>query len=239
MKKFLLLLGVLFLGTCVFAITIGVEPPMKFMTSLKNCTQGTFNEKSDGLVLTYTIKGKTPTGRCIVEYSDYTDFSNIETYNNYIKIMKAFGGSRISEADIPTQEQMIAQALREKTTTTCKFSQNERYQLFVAFLRHDGNPTSVTKKPDGTISYSFDSSKMGSYDTLMLKLSQGPCITTSADEPHKNNGSVYACEYADVTCYVTKYADSHWSANCNPNIEGPTPWDTLKKHVNQGMCEKL
>ena len=237
MKRVLLLFGLLFIGTSVLAVT---EPFAKYMAALKSCTAGTYKQEQSGLISTYKIKGKTKTGRCIVEYSNYTDFSNTEIYNNAIGMMKAFGGGKISEADLPTQEQIIAQELRDKTTTTCKFSQKEIDQLYAAYLAHDGNPTSVTKKPDGTTRYSFDLSKMGSYDSLRMKFSQGgPCTTTSANDPQERKGSVYACEYAGRTCYVTKYSNTSWTASCNPNIAGDIPWDTLQKYVNQGMCEKL
>ena len=239
MKKFLLLFGLLFLGSCVFAVTIGVEPPAEFMGALETCANGTYKTQYKGMITFYTIKGKTPTGRCIVEYSDYTDFSHKETYDFYIRMMKAFGGGMVRPSDIPTQEQMIERGLKEKTITTCKFNSKERKMLYAAYKKHDGIPLSLSNKiPYGTIPEGY-SDKRSSYDLLMMKFSQGPCTTTSANNPQDRKGSIYACEYVDRTCYVTKYSNTSWTASCNPNIEGRTPWDTLKKHVNQGMCEKL
>lgn len=239
MKRALLLLGLLFIGTSVFAGIQGIEPPAEFMAALETCANGTYKTQYKGMISVYTIKGKTPTGRCIVEYSDYTDFSHKETYDFYISMMKSFGGGLIRPSDIPTQEQMIERGLKEKTITTCKFNSKERKMLYTAYKKHDGIPLSLlNEKPLGTKIDGF-ADKMSSYDALMMKFSHGPCTTTSANNPQDRKGSIYACEYADRTCYVTKYSNTSWTASCNPNIPGDFPWDILKKHVNQGMCEKI
>lgn len=234
MKKFLLLLGVLFLGTCVFAVTIGVEPPAKFMTSLKNCTPSTYKEKQNGLALSYSIKGKTSSGRCIVEFSEYTDFSNRETYNGYIAMISSLAGDKIKQAKIPTQEQMIVQGKKEQTTMVCKFSKDERQNLYDAYLLHDDNSKSETLNPDGTISYSFDSSKMGSYDRLMMKYSQGPC----ADKSNKPL-PMYACVYADTTCYVRMREGGAYSVSCSPDKDGFNHMNKVIEHAKSNMCERL
>lgn len=87
MKRALLLLGLLFIGTSVFAGIQGFEPPAEFMAALETCANGTYKTQYKGMISFYTIKGKTPTGRCIVEYSDYTDFSHKETYDFYIGML--------------------------------------------------------------------------------------------------------------------------------------------------------
>lgn len=240
MKKFLLLLGLLAIGSCVFAVPIGVEPPAEFMTALRTCTKGTYNAQEGGLVVSYTIKGKTQTGRCIVEYSDYTDFSNKETYEGFVSLVKSLGGEKLNPSDIPTQEQMIEQGLKEKDTMICKFNSKERERLYAAYKKHDGNPTTTTKNPDGSTKYSFDSNKMSSYDSLMFELSLGPCEVLNSDFESLNvRSTIYACEYSDTTCYVNKSSSGGMSATCSPEKKGPMPWNTIEKHVNSGMCEKL
>ena len=234
MKKFLLLLGVLFVGTCVFAITIGVEPPAKFMTYLKNCTPTSFKINQNGLVLTYAVKGKTPSGRCIVEFSDYTDFSNRETYNGYIAMISSLAGDKIKQAKIPTQEQMIAQAKKEKTIMVCKFSKEERQNLYDAYQLHDDNSKTTTQNPDGTVSYSFDSRGMGSYDKLMMKYSHGPCIDKS-----DKSLSVHACSYADTTCYVREQKEGAYAVFCTPDNDKFKRLDKVIEHARSNMCEKL
>ena len=100
---------------------------------------------------------------------------------------------------------MIKQGLEEKNILLCKFSAKERDQLYVAYQMHDDKATTITKKPDGSTSYSFDSKNMGSYDKLMMNLAQGPCTDMTPDTVKVNGKSEkYSCEYADTTCYVTK-----------------------------------
>ena len=55
MKKLILVLSLLLVGTCVRAVTIGIEPPEKFMRALKTCTSGSYELEKDGLVLSYKI----------------------------------------------------------------------------------------------------------------------------------------------------------------------------------------
>lgn len=54
------------------------------MKALRFCKAGTFNQVSGALNITYKIKGKLPNGRCEVEFSNYTDFTNVAAYENFI-----------------------------------------------------------------------------------------------------------------------------------------------------------
>jgi hypothetical protein len=239
-KKLILVLSLLLVGTCVRAVTIGVEPPEKFMRALKTCTSGSYELEKNGLILSYKIKGKTSTGRCIVEYTDYTDFSNREIYNRYIDMLLSFSGKKVNPSQLPTQEQMIKQGLAEKSILLCKFTEKEREELYSAYQKHDDNSTTTTTKPDGSIHYSFNSANMGSYDRLMMKFSQGPCTDMSSETVKANGKSEkYSCEYADAMCYATKYSSGAWTYSCNPQKDGFGYFDTMKKHIESNMCEKL
>lgn len=84
MKKLLTTLSIVLLGSCVYAVVLGVEPPLVYMNALRSCKAGTFNQVSGALNITYKIKGKLPNGRCEVEFSNYTDFTNVAAYENFI-----------------------------------------------------------------------------------------------------------------------------------------------------------
>lgn len=240
MKKLLLVLSLLLVGSCVRAVTIGIEPPENFMSALKTCTSGTFNLEKNGVVIDYKIKGKTPTGRCVVEYSDYIDFSKRELYNKYIDVLTSFVGDKVKPSQFPTQEQMTKESLEGKNIMQCKFSKKEREQLYNAYQKHDDNSTVTTQKPDGSVSYSFNSKNMSSYDSLMMKFSQGPCIDITPDIVQaKGKAEKYSCEYADTTCYVTKTRSGVWTYSCDPEKSGFKHFDIMKKHIEANMCEKL
>ena len=117
----------------------------------------------------------------------------------------------------------------------CKFSENERKALYNAYQKHDSkNPPA--KVENGNISFSFDSSKMSSYDNLMLTLSGGVC-----QNPNDANGKYkkYACEYADTTCYVTEFKGMHSFKCTNDRDIDFKTMNTIEKHINQGMCERI
>lgn len=232
--------------TCaVYAVTIGVEPPAQYINNLKTCTKSTIKQ-NNGTAIEYTIKGKLPNGRCEVYISSYTDFSNPKVYEGFKTVAKSFAemandmgkdkSKQITDADIPTQAQMIEQGKKEKDEMICKFSESERKALINAYQKHDGkNPPA--KIENDNISFSFDTSKMSSYDNLMMTFSDGVC-----QNPNDPNGKTkkYTCEYADTTCYVTKYEKGFSSFKCtNDRDISFKMMDTIEKHINQGMCEQI
>lgn len=248
MKINLLSVGIIstiMIGSIAYAITVGVEPPASYINNLKNCTKSTITEKGNS-IQEYTIKGMLPNGRCEVYISSYTNFADPKVYEGYKTMAHAFSqmandmakdkSKQITEADIPNQAQMIEQGKKEKDIIVCKFSDNERKALISAYQKHDSkNPPA--KIENGSISFSFDSSKMSSYDNLMLTLSDGVC-----QSPNDPNGKSkkYACEYADTTCYVTKYEKGFSSFKCTNNRDVSFKMmDTIEKHINQGMCKQI
>ena len=249
MRNIMIGLAIIMLGVCAYAITIGVEPPSTYMNALKICKAGTFNQQEpSGLNLTYKIKGKLPNGRCEVTFSNFTDFSNKATYDNFISVSKSFAksfGAEINESDFPTQAQMIEQGKKEGETYTCRFSDKERQDLYNAYLKHDSkNPPAKVSKD--SISISFDSSKISSYDKLMQKYYlNGPCNNDVTMEEDGKNVPVkkYVCEYADTTCYVTLYQMSGGngsSVSCSGKRDvDDTRWEIVKKHAESGKCSKL
>ncbi len=245
-KKILTSAGLtLIISTAVYAVTIGVEPPAQYINNLKTCTKSSIKENGS-LITEYTIKGKLPNGRCEVYLSNYTNFEDPKVYEGFKTVTKSFAqmannmekdkSKQITDADIPTQAQMIEQGKKEKDEMVCRFSENERKALYNAYQKHDSkNPPA--KVENGNVSFSFDTSKMSSYDNLMLTLSDGVCQI-----PNDPNGKSkkYACEYADTTCYVTKYEKGFNSFKCtnDRDIDFKT-MDTIEKHINQGMCERI
>ena len=176
MKKQLALLGIIALTTTTsiaIAGTIGKRPPSNYIKNLRTCTSSTFQEKN-GTVDEYNIKGLLPDGRCEVVITSYTNFEDPKVYEGFITILKAFGGDNVKQTDIPTQAQMIEQGKKEKSTTTCKFTKEQRFALHAAYLKNDGKNTCITK-PDGSTSCHYSTADMSSYDRLMTNYSQGTC----------------------------------------------------------------
>ena len=247
MKKKILTAGglTLIISTAVYAITLGIEPPAQYINNLKTCTKSSIKE-SGSTINEYTIKGKLPNGRCEVYISSYTNFEDPKVYEGFKTVTKAFAemandmskdkSKQITDTDIPTQAPMIEQSKKEKDEMICKFSKDEREALYSAYQKHDGkNPPA--KVENGNVSFSFDSSKMSSYDNLMMTLSGGVC-----QNPNDTNGKSkkYACEYADTTCYVTEFENGLKSYKCtkDKDLDFKT-MDTIGKHIKQGMCERI
>lgn len=248
MKKGILtasILTVLIISTAVYAVTIGVEPPAQYMNNLRTCTKSTVKQNG-GTIEEYTIKGKLPNGRCEVYISSYTNYADPKVYDGFKLMTKSFAqmandmaknnSNKITDADIPTQEQMIEQGKKEKDEMICKFSENERKALYEAYQKHDSkNPPA--KVENGNVSFSFDSSKMSSYDNLMLIFSNTVC--KNPNEPDQKTKK-YVCEYADTSCYVNKFSNGGSSFKCTNNKDIDfKQMDTIEKHVNQGMCEQI
>lgn len=166
MKKFIFALSlILLLSSCVFAVTIGTEPPAEYMNALKDCKSGTFKTTDNALFVEYIIKGRI-NGKCHIQTSSHV-VHNEETYNLAVSIIKSFGGDKIKDSDIPTMEEMNKQALLEKDIYACQLSDKEINDLYNAYLKHDSqNPPAKTDK-DGGISISFSTDKISSYDKLL------------------------------------------------------------------------
>lgn len=255
MKKNLMVTGILTLLTCcaAYAIVVGVEPPASYINNLKTCTKSTLKKTDNGMVQEYTIKGLLPNGRCEVSMSYYTDFSDPKVYEGFKSMAKSFAGMAkdmakdknipdIKDSDFPSQQEMIEQGKKEKQITVCKFSKDERTALYNAYQKHDSkNPPA--KVENGNISFSFDSSKMSSYDKLMMKLNGGPCSTYDAkDISSANKEKRYACEYADTTCYWTDLGNGASTMSCTNEPEGVSTFklmDKVKQHVKAGMCQEI
>ena len=245
MKKKILTATTLIIGTAVYAVTLGIEPPVQYINNLKTCTKSTFKQ-SGAAVEEYTIKGKLPNGRCEVYISSYTNFADPKVYEGFQIMTKSFTqmandmekdkSKQITNADIPTQEQMIEQFKKEKDEMVCKFSESERKALYEAYQKHDSkNPPA--KVENGNVSFSFDTSKMSSYDNLMLTFSHTVCKNPNEPNPKAKK---YVCEYADTSCYVTKYQNGASSFKCTNNKDIDfKQMNIIEKHVDQGMCEQI
>ncbi len=172
MKKIITALstiGIIFIGLYSKAFIIGVEPPADYMNNLRNCTKSTI--KTNGTTVDeYIIKGILPDGKCEVEHLSYTNFADLQVYNGFIGFIKAVGGDKIKESDIPTQAQMIEQGKKEKIIQTCRFTTEQRKALHAAYLKHD-NGNACKKMPDGSQHCTFSTESMSSYDKLMLHYS--------------------------------------------------------------------
>lgn len=175
----LILTGMFITGTVAFAMTIGQEPPESYIKNLKNC-QKSSEKIEDSIVSEYTINGFLSDGRCEVIMSSYTNFADPEIYEGY----KAFAKTMINTTkkenqkipEIPTQQQMIAQAQKEKNVTVCKFTQEQIDALYEAYHKKD-NKNTCTTTSDGKQSCSFSTANMSSYDKLMMNYSGSTCST--------------------------------------------------------------
>lgn len=251
MKKILLLLSVLASITCVYAVTIGVEPPVSYINSLKTCTAGTFSTKNNGLISEYKIKGKLPNGRCEVQMTDKYDWDDPQTEKDARAILGMFSNMATDMAgEKKLNDQQLDQVMKEvkqskSEITTCRFSQQERNDLVKAYNLHDGkqDPGEVKRDANGNlISFkgSFSTDKMSSYDGLMMKYGNAICKTTENGKP--DTSKVWACEYSDTTCYYSDLGNGGSSLSCtkeNPNISTFKLMDKVREHVKAGYCEKV
>lgn len=170
MKKIITSLSIICIvaiGLYSQAFVVGVEPPAAYMNNLRNCTPS-FTKTEDATVDEYTIKGILPDGRCEVIHSNYTNFANPQVYNGFVGFTKALGGEKIKETDIPTQAEMIEKGKKEKKTTTCRYTTEQRKALHAAYLKHD-NGNACKKLPDGSQQCTFSTNSMSSYDKLILQ----------------------------------------------------------------------
>lgn len=239
----------------VLAVTMGIEPPAAYMNNLKTCTPGTFNDKQSSMVMEYSIKGLLSTGRCDVIITSYTDFSDPEDYKTAKEMLGGFigmaesmakeSGQEFDKSAIPSTDEILKMAQNEKYIVHCKFSQVERNELYSAWQKHDGKNKPAQKTANGGYSFSWDSSKMSSYENLMFKLSQGPCENySSSEEQSTSKSKKYACEYADTTCYWTSFGENSNGGmmQCtkeNPNADTFKVMDKVKEHVKAGYCEQI
>lgn len=162
MKKFLgclLLMVFLSLGTAVYSITVGIEPPSQYMYNLKSCTPNVTSRIKYGMVGKYEIKGKLPDGRCQVIITMYQNFTQ-ESYEIHKSMYKSMAKSMLGKEvdDYQTREQLIRDAKKNKEIMVCKFSAEQRAALYNAYLKHDGK---------NSINFA--------YDNLMLNYSSGTC----------------------------------------------------------------
>ena len=261
MKKVLYILFVLIvlsfivfqLQQYVSAVTLGNEPPAEYINKLKTCTPGTVKAQKGAMITEYSVKGMLPNGRCNVTITSYSDFSNKEDYEQAKELFGGFvdmfesmsknAGKAFDRSKIPSADEVLKMAENEKDVLNCKFSKSERDALVTAWAKHDDkNPP--PQKIDGGYSYSWDSSKMSSYDALMIEVSQGPCetLSTGADNDSKN-WKKFACEYADTTCYIRISSNNSAAMHCTKDApQGVSMLDfisTVKKHAQSGMCSQL
>ncbi|MCM1339754.1 MAG: hypothetical protein NC191_08795 [Muribaculaceae bacterium] len=244
------ILTVLIISTTAYAVIIGDEPPAQYINNLRTCTKSTI-KRNDTVINKYIIKGKLPNGRCEVYTSSYTNFADPKVYETFKSITKMFSEmaneinksksqQQITKIAIPTQEQMIQQAQKEKEEIICKFSEKERKALYEAYQKHDStNPPG--KIENGNVSFSFDTSKMSSYDKLMLQYENyGPCKKTNEQ---RNSFKKYVCKYADTTCYVTTEDDYSPSISCSQKDDSfntlYTNRNKVLDHVKQNLCEQI
>lgn len=176
MRKVLTLssiISILAMGCCVIAITVGIEPPAEYINRLVSCTK--FSKQITGsTVEEFTINGILPDGRCEVVISSYTNFADKKVWEGYMMFARALANGRINDSDLPTQQQMIEQGKKEKITTICKFTKEQRQALYNAYAKHDGT-NGCTTSSDGSQHCEFSTSKMSSYDKLMVNYQMESC----------------------------------------------------------------
>jgi len=262
MKKLLIIFGLTITALVIFiqlksvvsAVTVGVEPPSSFINALKNCTKGTFKDKQHSMITEYNIKGLLPNGRCEFTQTITHDFSDKEDYETAKMMLGGFTDMAKSMAkqsnqkipnDTPTVDDMIKQIQSEKEVSVCKLSKKERDDLYNAYQKHDGKNPPAQKTADG-ISFSWDSSKMSSYDHLMMTYAQGPCSSNDEIEyggEKPKTSKKYACEYADTTCYITIYTFNGGAKSSTMTCTGDRSTfgliDKVQKHAESGMCSLL
>lgn len=246
LRMSLLVLFGIICGVATYAITVGEEPPLSYINNLKTCTKYNYSTESEyGNKMTYTIKGLLPNGRCEVNISSYIDYTNNkEAYNAAISLMSAFANAAGAPENKIQKGLPSAQDLTDESRDdmVCKFSKSEREALYNAYLKHDNkNPKPNVK--DGNMEISFSTSKMSSYDKLMMKYgfsSAGPCVTLDQEGEYKN-WEKYACEYSDTTCYVDIHKDGTRYVNCNPTKDKLNTQliNTVVNHAKSGKCIKL
>lgn len=193
MKKFGIILGmtgIITTGCYSSAVTIGQKPPVEYINNLANCKVSTIKNTNNGYISEYKINGEQPDGRCKVTITGYMDYSNPQTYKDAISIMKMFaeGASKekIPESAIPTQAEMIKESQNDKDITVCKFTPQQVVQIYSAYQKNDDKQDKgmVKRDKDGNItefSGSFNSSKMSSYDRLMMNYGIGTCEEINRD----------------------------------------------------------
>lgn len=243
---------IILLQQFVLAVTIvAEEPPANYISNLKTCTPGVFKQTQQGVNIEYAIKGKLPNNRCDVTITTTSDLSDSrnrkaieEMYEGFVEMgiaMAKQSGQELDRSKIPTKEEIMKDIQNSKEITHCKFSQTERNELYSAWQKHD-NTNKPAQKTEKGIVFEWDSSKMGSYNALMMKYDQGPCSTYNTNDPKKKStGKRYACEYADTTCYITIEGNASYMTctKDNPNAGISNYIDTVKKHALSGMCSEL
>jgi uncharacterized protein YxeA len=262
MKKVLIILGLLaILSVLVFgiqqiasAITLGSEPPVQFINNVKSCTKSTFSTKNMSAITEYNIKGLNSEERCEFSITTTYDFTNKDNYDAAMNVLSGFrnmaksmaeqSGQKWDNPDLPSQKEFVEMMKNEKEITVCKLSQRERNDLYSAYQKHDGkNPPPVVTKD--SYSFSFDSSKISSYDQLMMTYSSGPCRQLENNKTPKQTEKRYSCEYKDTTCYYTKYFENGKPSGVTTmkcTVEKGDSFklmDVVKGHVDSGMCEEL
>lgn len=224
MRKILIstgIISVITMGTISFAITVGFQPPAKYMENLRTCTKSTFTNNTTSHTQEYTIKGKLPNGRCEVNIVTYSDFTKDEVYKQYITAAKNFG---MPVEQLPSRQKLIAEIEKDKVHTICKLSDNERKALYDAYKKHDSHP-----------------GQMSSYEKLMGDLENGPCFNYQNNNMNSKNRTTYVCEYADTTCYWNDYDNGTSQMNCSklPPDRTFKIMNTVHEHVKAGMCQQI
>lgn len=224
MKKFFLstiIISMITIGSISFAITIGFQPPAKYMENLKTCTKSTFTNNTTTHTQEYTIKGKLPNGRCEVNIITYSDFTKNEIYKQYTTVAKNFG---MPAEKIPSQQELIAKTEKYKVQTICKLSDNERKALYDAYQKHDSRLGQTS-----------------SYENLMNKFDNGPCFDIQGNDTKPQNRTTYVCEYADTTCYWNDLGQGMSTISCTKEpSSGILPFmKTVEGHAKAGMCQKI
>ena len=239
--------------SAVQALTAGIEPPADFIKNLKTCTKSHFEQKGTS-VERYDIKGKTPGGRCEIYMDTYTDFTNKDNYDMAMNFISGFGstiaGDKFDKSKLLSQDELIKMSKDSTFSITCKLSQSEIDTLINAYNKHD-NKNSEAVITNNSMSYSFDSTKMSSYDKQLLNYQMGgPCIQNRTKNANDNwITTLYVCEYSDTTCYVhySKSKDgtsTSYSMSCTGelskygNLDNKMR-DAIVGHVKSGMCEKI
>jgi len=116
-----------------------------------------------------------------LKLTSYTNLDDQQTLKDALFVIKAFAESFNSKI---SDEELIKEikANNKKNIDNCKFTQEQINSLVTAYAKHDGTNTkgSMTRDKNGNLSGfsgSFSTSKMSSYDKLMMAMTYS-CTST-------------------------------------------------------------
>jgi len=120
-------------ATAAISAPIIQHPSKTFITALKTCSKTDFYEHKDNMIYLYKINGINSENKCEISLASYEDYGKKEVYDDVVNFVKAFGGDNVSEADIPTPDEMLEDAKRENRPLVCNLTLKQRNALVRAY----------------------------------------------------------------------------------------------------------